>query len=140
MADEVLKHDANARVVGGGVTDDSDLDIVQLRFDPLTKRMKVDIESNIPTGLVSGRKTISVTNTAVRLIAATATCYKILITGLSTNNDVVVIGDSSVVFTEASRTGLSLEPRQSVVLEIDDPYEVYVNGTASDGVSFLYLT
>ena len=41
MADETLKIDANYWKVSGAVTDDSNLDIVMLRVDPVTKRLKV---------------------------------------------------------------------------------------------------
>jgi len=49
MADEVLKHDANARVVGGGVSDDSDQDVLQFRVDSITKRMLVETDDKSVT-------------------------------------------------------------------------------------------
>jgi hypothetical protein len=42
MANELLKYDENARGVTAAVTDDASTDIVQLRVDPVTKRLKVD--------------------------------------------------------------------------------------------------
>ncbi|HHD92284.1 MAG TPA: hypothetical protein ENL06_01500 [Candidatus Portnoybacteria bacterium] len=45
MADERLKIDANYWKVSGAVTDDSNLDIVMLRVDPVTKRLKVEQSS-----------------------------------------------------------------------------------------------
>ena len=51
MADEVLKRDQNRVVVLAGVTDDAAQDIVMLRLDPTTKRLKTSaaVTSGIPT-------------------------------------------------------------------------------------------
>lgn len=46
MSNELLKYDDNARGVAAAVTDDSNTDIVQLRVDPTTKRLKVDAVIN----------------------------------------------------------------------------------------------
>lgn len=45
MASERLKIDADNHWVSGGVTDDDALDIVMLRIDPSTKRLKVNIQA-----------------------------------------------------------------------------------------------
>lgn len=42
MADEQLKRDPNHQPVMGAVTDDAAKDVVQLRVDPTTKRVKVE--------------------------------------------------------------------------------------------------
>ena len=41
MADEILSRDENRKVVLAGVTDDANLDVVQLRVDPSSKKLKV---------------------------------------------------------------------------------------------------
>lgn len=84
-----------------------------------------------------GRKVVSVTNTAVRL-SDDQLCEEVFITALSTNTEVIVIGGPSVVFTEATRTGRAMNPGDSIVLKIHNLKNVWLNGTASDGVSFTY--
>lgn len=62
MADEILKRDQNFVTVLGGVTDDSDQDIIMLRVDPITKRLLVSatisgggaVFTEHPTGTVDG--------------------------------------------------------------------------------------
>jgi len=102
----------------------------------------VDIASLLGAGgagtITSGRKVVSVTNTAVAL--GSATCKVIFITALIGNTDAVVIGGASVVHTEASRTGKLLYPGDSMTISIDNLGDVFVNGVANDGVSFAYTT
>ena len=74
MANEILQRDDNRITVLGGVTDDSNQFITQLRIDPATGRLKVSatgvtalgtgIEN--PTGTVDGNNTtFTVANTPV---------------------------------------------------------------------------
>lgn len=89
-------------------------------------------------GLVyDGRKTVAVTNTAVRL-ATDKLCEEVFITALTTNTDVVVIGGPGVVHTEATRTGRMMNPGDSIVLKIHNLKDVWVNGAADDGVAYTY--
>lgn len=48
MAEEVLKRDNNHITVGGGVTDDANLEVRMLRVDPTTNRLKVS--AVLPSG------------------------------------------------------------------------------------------
>ncbi len=139
MADEILSHDLNSKNVMGAIGDDADLDIVQVRVDPITKRLKVDIEGGTASTIVGGRKTVVVSNTAVRLVAATTTCIKIVIQALRGNTGDIAIGDSAVVLTPGAEVGIVLPQQNSITIEIDDVYKIYINGAAGDGVSFLYF-
>lgn len=85
-----------------------------------------------------GRKVVAVTNTALPISSTSKICEEVFITALTTNVDVVVIGGPGVVFTEAARTGRSLNPGDSIVLKIHDLNKVYLNGTSADGVAFAY--
>jgi len=73
MADERLKIDANYWRVMGGVTDDSNQDIVMLRVDPVTKRLKVEQSS-----LVSSVDSVAVVN------AVSPTIYNLTLTNANT--------------------------------------------------------
>ena len=91
-------------------------------------------------GLVyDGRKVVAVTDTAVRL-SADKYCEEVFITALTTNTDVIVIGGPGVIFTEATRTGRAMNPGDSIVLKIHNLKDVWLNGTANDGVSFTYTS
>lgn len=90
------------------------------------------------TGITPGRKVVSVTGTAI--VLGSATCKEVTITALTSNVDVVVIGNASVVFTLATRTGTILYPGDSFVVAIDNISKLYVNGTSADGVTFNYTT
>lgn len=98
----------------------------------------IQIEHALPTGLTPGRKVVAVTNTAI--VLGSAACRTIWINALTINTTVVVIGDSGVVFTEATRTGKILYPGDGMTIDIDNLSRIYVNGTANDGVSFSYTT
>lgn len=72
MANEILRRDANRVTVLGGVTDDANQFITQLRVDPTTGRLKVSatgltalgIGMEIPVGTVNGVNTVfTVSNT-----------------------------------------------------------------------------
>ena len=93
-----------------------------------------------PSALVPGRRVIAVTNTAVALVAVSTPCKRVDIKAISTNTDYIVVGDASVVFTLATRTGFPLSGDESYHIEIDDVSKVFINGTATQGVTFTYYT
>lgn len=84
----------------------------------------------------SSRKVVSVTNTAVAL--GTDNCETVFITALTTNSDAIVFGDSSVVYTEGSRTGKLMNNGDSITISARSLAMLYINGAAGDGVSFTY--
>lgn len=53
MADEILKIDANSKVVAGAITDDSNKFIRMLRIDDITKGLKVSVVGGGGTGTVT---------------------------------------------------------------------------------------
>lgn len=63
MANEILKRDENRVTVLGGITDDSNQFVTQLRIDPATGRLKVSATGvsagkvEVPTGTVNGVNT-----------------------------------------------------------------------------------
>jgi len=90
------------------------------------------------TTINQGRKVISVTGTAVQL--DNVVCKRVIITALSTNAEMIVMGGSGVIFTEATRTGTQLLPLNSMDIPVDNLNKIYINGNANDGVSYTYYT
>lgn len=98
------------------------------------------VSTSVPSGVASGRKTIAVTNTAVQLIVASTPCKRVDIKAFSANVNDIVVGDSSIVYTLATRTGFFLSSGDSYHIEIDDVSKVYINGAINEGVTFTYYT
>jgi len=141
MADEILKRDDNRVTVSAGVSDDSDTDIIQLRVDPLTKRLLVDgvVDHNI-TGIGHGIKTVTTAGTDVALAAST-TCKRVLIQSQTDNTGLIAVGASGVDATEATGTGAILYAGDAVEMDIDNLADIYIDSTVSgDGVRFIYFT
>lgn len=90
------------------------------------------------SAMTSARKVVSVTNTALAI--GSAPCKVVFITALSTNSDLIVIGGSATVFTEATRTGKVMYAGDTITVAIDNLDSIFVNGTAGDGVSFAFTT
>ena len=97
MANEVLKHDNNARVTSAGVTNDSSTDIVQFRVDPTTKRLLTE-SLNQQDGYDSvGDGTKSVTTAGTRVQMSSQTCKRVTIQAHESNTGTIVVGGSTVV-------------------------------------------
>ena len=113
-----------------------------IEVNPSTEEKQDDIINAInsiggsATSMSEGRKVVAVTNTAIAL--GSALCKTIFITALTTNSDIIVVGGSGVIFTEASRTGKVLYPGDYLTVSIDDLSKVFINGTATSGISFSY--
>jgi hypothetical protein len=119
------------------------LDEMQLRqlvFKGVSQAPSAITGGGAPTNgvLYSGRKVVATLNTAVALAAANTLCEEVFITALPENTDDVVIGGPSVVYTLATRTGHPLSPGGSITLKIRDLSKVYLNGKATEGVTFAY--
>ena len=149
MADEIHKRDQNRITTIAGVADDSSLDIVQLRTDPSTDRLKVNIQAldasvdSITIGghstIADNRKTVTAAGTAETLAATSTTCKRIEITALPTNTDIVAVGGSTVDAAEGSERGKILYPGDSITIEINDVQKVYVDSRVNgEGISFMY--
>jgi hypothetical protein len=86
-----------------------------------------------------GRKVVAAAGTAERLVATNTPCKKVTIMALIANTDYVVVGDSTVVASAATRRGIPLGAGTSITLDIEDLYAVYLDAVVSgEGVSFIY--
>ena len=140
MANEDGKIDSNFSKSILGVAESSG-ESRRIRVDETTDYLLVSgaVSTTPASSIVSGRKVVAVTNTAVRLVAATTTCTRVVIQALRNNTGDIVIGDASAVLTVGSESGIVLPVYNSISIDIDDVYKLYINGAANDGVSFLYF-
>ena len=91
------------------------------------------------TTVTDGRKVVTTAGTRVALAASTA-CKQVVITAETDNTGYVVVGGSTVVAALATRSGVPLNPGDSVALEIDNLSKVYLDSAVStDGVTFVYF-
>jgi hypothetical protein len=64
----------------------------------------------------------------------------VVITALSGNTGVIVVGGSGVVASLSTRSGTPLLAGDTVILDVDDLAKVYIDSTVNgEGVSFTYL-
>jgi hypothetical protein len=86
-----------------------------------------------------GVKTIAVTGTRVALRASSTRALRMTVKALVDNAATLYLGTSTVTNDTNNTTGgFQLSPGEAMTFGIDDVADVYINGTASDGVSFLY--
>ena len=92
MADERAKPDANRAKAGvvSGVTDNASLEIVQLRVDPTSKRLKVDASISSYTGVVDG-EAVEATDTGTLILGTDGSNYQVLATDATGNLQVEVL-------------------------------------------------
>ena len=135
MANEVIKVDVNARQVAAGVTDDGNLDVVQLRVNPSTKRLEVDAtvtSSTAPTS-ISHNKT-SVTTAGTRVQMPTFACQSVTVKALVANTGLIYIGGSTV----SSTNGFQLSAGDSVSMDISNVNVLYIDSSVNgEGVSWI---
>lgn len=139
MANEIFKHDGNARVTGGGVTNDSDTDIVQFRMDATSKRLLTEalIQQDGYDSVGTGTKTVASTGTRVQM--ANAECKRVIIQAHESNTGTIVVGGASVVAALATRQGFALYPAQSAVFYVSNTNLLYLDATAdSQKVNYYY--
>lgn len=87
-----------------------------------------------------GYVAVAVTGTRVPLAAASTPCTMV---GLSTpqdNGGPLYVGVSTVTNDRTATGGFQLWPGAMIFLPVTDLHNVYVNGTAGDGVSIMYWT
>lgn len=88
----------------------------------------------------SGAKVVAVTGTAVA-IRATAACQQVAVKARKANRGIVYVGPAGVTNDEAATTGgLQLSPGDMIAFPVPNVANVFINGTAGDGVSFLWWT
>ena len=101
----------------------------------------VQVFKHSNTGINDGRKEVAVAGTAETLTTSSTPCTKVNIMAEKNNTGIIVVGGSSVVAVEATRTGIPLDAGQSHTIEIDDLVKIYLDTTVStDGVTFNYFT
>lgn len=98
-------------------------------------------------GPLNGRKVVAVTGTPLALNASAVKARKVIVQALDTNVSAIIIGGASggvggaLDWVAVTRNGIALPgPYDSVELEINDLTDILINGTAGDGVSFIYWT
>ena len=86
-----------------------------------------------------GRKVVAAAGTAERLVSVNTRCSEVTITAESDNTGDIVIGDSTVVASAATRRGVPLVPGASYTIKIEDLYQLWIDAdVSSDGVVFVY--
>jgi hypothetical protein len=89
------------------------------------------------TSITSGRKVVSSAGTAEPLVAASTSCKKVDIQAETDNTGVIAVGDSAVIASAATRTGVALAKGQFYSIEIDDAAKIYLDTTVNgDGVTY----
>ncbi len=87
--------------------------------------------------LYTGGMNVAVNNVAITLSSSgSVKCLKIWIQAKKANANAVYVGPSSVLNTGAN--GIYLEKGQIIQLDYLDISSLYVNGSAGDGVTFIY--
>lgn len=103
---------------------------------PVTGTFVVSLVEN--TAINSGTKTVAVAGTAEPIVAVSTPMNQVQIQALTTNTDLVFVGDSSV---SSSNPGAALYPGDSVDFSIDDLDTLYVDSVVNgEGISFNRLS
>lgn len=91
------------------------------------------------TSIADGRKVVTTAGTRVTLASSTA-CKQVAITAETDNTGLIVVGGSTVVAALATRQGTPLSAGDSIVMDIDNLADVYLDSTVNgDGVTFTYF-
>ena len=140
MAREYMRRDDNYMPVIGGVTDDANLEVKQIRVDPTTLRLKVDSNSADGASAVGdGTVTITTAGTRVQLSATSVPCKKVFVQAHESNTGTVVVGGVTCVAALVGRRGKALFATQGDNFYVSDLSLLYVDSTVSlDKVSYYY--
>jgi hypothetical protein len=120
MADEIIKQDANKAPVMAGVSDNEQQEIIQLRIDPITKRLKVEEISGLSGDGVDTTFTIANANTAYAIPTSPPTKPYTLIIYNASNNDIFFR------FSPGTTGGIKIAPDQSLVIDLWGDQQVYI--------------
>lgn len=94
---------------------------------------------NAQNSIVDGRKVVTTAGTAVALGTTTA-IKKIYVQAETDNTGVIVIGNSTVVASLATRRGIALNAGDTIEIDIYDLADLYIDSTVNgDGVTFTYF-
>lgn len=93
---------------------------------------------NPGASVVPGRKTVTSAGTAEALSSTNTSVREIIITAETDNTGIIAVGDSSVVASLSTRTGLPLSAGDTAVLDVGNLGSTYIDATVSgDGVTYL---
>jgi len=135
MADERLKPDNNAGKVVGGITDDANLEIRQLRVNPSTNRLLTEATTGGSSSISTG--TISVATAGTKVQFPSVSCTRAFIQASETNTGVIVVGDTNVVAAVATRRGLAIYPTNGVWFNVSNLNLLYIDSvTNNDGAHY----
>ena len=86
-----------------------------------------------------GRQLATTAGTAIQLSTTSIPCFGIEVSPVSTNTAPIVVGNSTALYTFASRVGYSLfASTGGHFFYCKDLNAVYIDGVSTEGVSFLY--
>jgi len=87
-----------------------------------------------------GVKTVTTAGTAV-VLATSRSARWVIIQAQTDNTGVVAVGDSTVLATVATGTGVALAAGESLSLPCEDLGNIYIDATVNgDGVRYTYIT
>lgn len=92
---------------------------------------------NPGSSLTCGRKTVTTGGTAEALSSTATSISEVTITAETDNTGYVVVGNSSVVASLATRKGTPLSAGQTITLAVNNLTKVYLDVTVNgDGVTY----
>lgn len=92
------------------------------------------------TTIKDGRKIVTAAATRQTLVDSSTPAKLVIITAETDNTGVIAVGGSTVVALLATRTGTPLLAGDSLLLDVDDLIDIYLDSTVSgDGVTYVYL-
>lgn len=93
------------------------------------------------TGVEPGVKTVTTPLTDVPIVAVSTPAKVVIIQAQTDNTGAIAVGGEGVVATIATGTGIILYAGDSIVLEVDDLADVWIDAiVGGEGVRFTYLT
>lgn len=93
------------------------------------------------TTIKDGRKYVTTAATRETLVSSSTPAKLAIITAETDNTGVIAIGGSTVVAAVLTRRGTPLLAGDSMLLEVDDLLDIYLDSTVSgDGVTYVYFT
>ena len=137
--DEISKRDNNRVTAMLGVGNDSDLELITLRIDPITKRLLVEALSTVEGNASVGDGTALVTTAGTRVQLPDVACKRVSIQALSDNAGTVVVGGVTVVAAIATRRGFRLFQTQGEWFNVSNLNLLYIDSTQNgDSITYFY--
>lgn len=117
----------------------SSTEILNRIYDASSDGIRVG-QTASPSTIGDGLKLVTTAATRETLVPSTVPCKSVVVTAKQTNTGTVVVGGSSVVaLSGATRRGTPLNAGDSVSIDIDDLFKVYLDVTVSgEGVTYTY--